>query len=456
MAVGSALLWLLFMYATDRLMHVPATVRVINFIALLGIPLFVLYRHLLRPLRELPDRAGLAILIERFNPGSENLLVSSVQLAHQADSSPHGRRIQRIVEQAEERSAQFSAASAIDSRLPVRRALGALSVLLLSGLFAGAQPQMAQIFLKRMLGASEPWPQMTRLSVEIPSLGDRIQVTADETEIQVRASRGSDIPVLVRAEGEIPETVTLHFSGGQRIDLASGGTRLFRSLLRSVQEDKSLHVTGGDDRDGLPRITIQVLQPPEVTNLAWQISPPPYSGLPGRISTESSLEVLQGSELIVHIVPDPVDATGKVRILPDDVALDLVAGTFPEDTVDGPRASLTTGLTADLSMRVSFELEDNTGLPNPNPGLYAVTVLEDRRPELRLASPSRSDLRLVPGATLPIRIRLEDDFGVAAVNWEIRSQASPDEPLARGSLQAALHVTPESQLTGRFRHVVRD
>ncbi len=103
----------------------------------------------------------------------------------------------------------------------------------------------------------------------------------------------------------------------------------FRTLLRSVQEDLRFHVTGGDDRDGLPQVVLHVLQPPDVAGVAWEIEPPAYSGLPSSLVHDPDIEVLQGSRVRVHILPDPPQATGFARLLPEDRELPLERHLFP-------------------------------------------------------------------------------------------------------------------------------
>jgi hypothetical protein len=89
---------------------------------------------------------------------------------------------------------------------------------------------------------------------------------------------------------------------------------------------------------------------------------------------------------------------------------------------------------AQLSLRVSFDLLDGSGLPNPDPGLHALSVIEDRRPEVFLLAPSRAEVDVVAGGAVPLHVRLEDDFAIADVRWDLRSATDPDQTLSEGSL----------------------
>ena len=63
LAAGAA--WLLFMYAADRLLRLPAPVRILHLAVLAGGTLYLLRRSLFQHVRALPGRPELAMLAER-------------------------------------------------------------------------------------------------------------------------------------------------------------------------------------------------------------------------------------------------------------------------------------------------------------------------------------------------------------------------------------------------------
>ena len=70
-AVAGAALWLLFMYGADRLLQLPAPIRLIHLALLAAGTAWLLARTLLRHRRAVPDRAGLALLAQRALPANE-------------------------------------------------------------------------------------------------------------------------------------------------------------------------------------------------------------------------------------------------------------------------------------------------------------------------------------------------------------------------------------------------
>ena len=428
--------WLLFAFLADWGLHVPAPVRIFHALVLIGLPAWFVWRGLLRPLQRVPDDAGLAVLIERAKPGTHELFVSAAQLQRSGNGDP--ALIERVLAEAEERARECELGGVLDERRPSRRIQGGFAcAAAVAALFVLA-PNHARIFFARMFGGSTPWPQRTYLTVEVPlhgraGLEGHERVDVGEQEIVVRVARGSDVPVLVTAEGEIPDEVTLTFDTGEEVVLASGGGPYFRQTLRSCQEDLGFRVTGGDDTDGEPHVRVLVLQPPDVAGLAVRVTPPAYSDLPEETVYDRDVEVLAGSRIEVHVLPDPPTATGQVRVLPEDRVLPLETAPFPVTDGDDPRTGLAFSLTAERSLRYRFELVDDTGLSNPDPGLFAVRVVEDRAPELTVLAPGRGDVETVVGGALPLGVRAEDDFGLASLTWTVSSTAE-NETLLSGEL----------------------
>ena len=92
-------------------------------------------------------------------------------------------------------------------------------------------------------------------------------------------------------------------------------------------------------------------------------------------------------------------------------------------------------LVARSTLRYQFELKDSSGLPNPDPGLFAIHVIEDRAPEVSVLSPGRGDVDTILGGALSLRVRAEDDFGLGAMRWSVNDGSAPDAVTAGGPLE---------------------
>ncbi len=451
--VGIVAAWLVFSYLADWGLRVPKFGRIFNGLILLGLFSAFLWRDLIRPLRRIPGRAGLAILFERSHPELRELLVSAVQFqgANRTEAG-NPALIEHVLRDANERAGGLSVKGILDERPGrVRLVLGTGAALVVA-LFAFANPTHTEIFLNRMVGGSMLWPQRTHLTLEVPALDAIARVIDTEELLALRIARGTDVPIVIRAAGEVPDDVRLHFEGGRDLLLTRSGKNVFRTLLRSCQDDVALYATGGDDEDGLPRIEVEVLQPPDVGGIAVAVQPPAYSGLPNEVLFDRDVDVLAGSQLRVHVLPLPSDATGSVRLLPTDVAVPLASLPFPARAGDAnedasaadPGAGLYFDHTAVSSIGFRVELTDDSGLTNPDPGLFRIQVVEDRAPTIDMIAPSRSEFEIVLGGAIPLRARVSDDFGVEQFAWraEITSLDNDRVEVASGTCALNAIVDP--------------
>ena len=435
-----AALWCVWTFIADWGLSVPRPMRIVHALLLVGLPVWFAWRSLLRPLRHVPDRAGLAVLLERAQTQKDELLVSAAQLQACPDGDPV--LVQRVLAEAESRARSVETDAVIDKSGPRLRLFGGfISVGALLAVFA-SQGELTGIFLNHLLGGTQAWPRQTTLLVELPLPGgdDALRtvpgaIEGQPAEIIARVARGSDVRVVVTAEGKLPDRVTLHFEGGEELMLTPAGGATFRQVIRSCQDDLSFWVTGGDDNDREPMVRIEVLQPPDVAGLAVAVQPPAYSGLEPSLEFDRDVEVLAGSELLVHVLPDPPGATGHVLLLPEDRQIPLEPAPFPTADGSATRPGLAFRLNPDRSLRFRVELTDEEGLENPDPGLFSIAVVEDRAPDLVVLGPGRGDVETVVGGTLALRVRAEDDFGLGALSWSARPYLAEDAVGVGGELE---------------------
>lgn len=434
--------WLVFAFLADWVLHVPRAVRWMHLVVLVALPIVIAVRSLVRPWRRRPGRSGLAVLLERQHPRLKQLFVSAVQFQTrpQADPSADPELVHAVLAGAEREAAGLGPEGVLEARTAQRRLAGGLLFAAAIGAAGVVFPAYAGIFLDRLVGGTAAWPQRTQLRVSIPvatssdvsSPGAHLAVSTTEDLIEVIVARGNDVPVLVLAEGRVPDEVVLTFDGGGKLAIASSGDGRFRTVLRSCQDDTGFRVTGGDDRDGEPYVRVIVLDPPDVAGLAVAVEPPSYTGLEPELRFDRDVEVLAGSSLTVVVRPDPPEAFGRVRILPEDRLIELEAMAFPADPAaadaeDGAGPGLGFRIAPTESLRYRFELLDESGLENPDPGLFAIHVLADRRPEVELLAPARGEVDVVLGGMLRIVARASDDYGIARLAWRATPSTASEE-----------------------------
>lgn len=445
--------WLAFAFLADYALRVPHGVLLFHAFITLAVPAFCAWRFLLRPLARRPDLAQTAVLFERARPGSDDLFVSAVQLQQQSRPDGAPALVDDVFARAESVSASLEIAGVLDER-PARwrAALGSSCVLCLAAL-ALSFPALARTFLQRMFDPSVRWPQRTHLTLNIPLPAEKAAVEVRDGVTFVRVARGSDVPVLVRAQGSPPDVVQLQVSSSDPLALSASSDGTYRTVLRALQQNVELKATGGDDDGQLARASIEVLSPPDLAGLAMQIEPPAYTNREPRVEFDRDVEVLAGSKLTIVIRTEPADARAHARILPADTVQELTAMPFPSrDAKAAPLAGRGFELLARESLRLRFQLEDKNGLTNPDPGLFAVRVVADEKPQVSIYAPSRIEFETLVGGWIPLRARASDDFGIAAMAWSSRSGNDAELPVAR---QFEWHVlTPEEREGDETRSVV--
>ena len=152
-----AALWCLWTFVADWGLSVPRVVRLAHALLLVGLPIWFVWRALLRPLKNLPDRAGLAVLLERAQDQKDELLVSAAQLQERPDGDPS--LVRRVLAQAEERAQSLNTAPVIDRRGPRLRLAGGIASVGALAVLALTQGELFGIFVNHLVGGSSPWPR---------------------------------------------------------------------------------------------------------------------------------------------------------------------------------------------------------------------------------------------------------------------------------------------------------
>lgn len=412
------LAWLVFAYFADWGLRVPRILRLLHGVVAVGLLGFALWRFVLQPLSKLPGRTGLALLLERSHGKAGELFVSAVEFA---DGTSNGdpALVQRVIQEAEARASELNPRSVINDARPNWLAAGGVVALLAVGAWSMSFSELASTFAQRLIGSDLPWPQRTTLVIRIPNLGDGASVQRDGGRITVRIARGLDLPVLIEAQGVIPASIKLHVEGDHDLVLSTHSGGVFRTLLPSLQTDQRFYATGGDDNDERPEVLVHVLEPPEVLQIALEVTPPAYSGLAvERFFDVDELEVLRGSQVSVWIRTTP-NATAVITQLPDDQPIAFATAAWPEE-LESPTDALQFELTLDESLGFRVDLNDGEGLTSPDPPLIRLSAVDDHAPEITVLSPATSEIVIVAGGALPLRVRAEDDFHVEQLTVVVR------------------------------------
>lgn len=405
-AVSKLCVLLAALYLLDRAFAPPTAARMVLVVGAAAWWLWQVRSDLLLPLARRPARQDLAALWERQVPGLQDRLLTAVELQGREDRGSVAM-LEQVTAQAEEAAADLQAERVVPTGR-ARRSMGlatlGMAVLLV---FTSLLPGETLVFLQRLSGAEVAWPSDTRLRLLPAYVEGSPEATLPqpigEERYRLSVARGSVVSLRVQAEGVVPEHVLATGLGEPRkLHMIDRGIFVLR--LPPLHEDLTLRFRGGDDRDGLPSIELVAGDAPRV--LEWQVAmaPPAYSGLPEESGPLHELRALRNSEVTLSFRTDRPTKRAEV------VALDGKR-TALEANAEGLYLHR---FTVAGSGEAAVTLLGEDGFRQQRAAVLRWDALTDRAPELAFEWP-RGRWRTIPGATVPVLVHAQDDYGLAAV-----------------------------------------
>jgi len=360
---------------------------------------WILWRRILSPLRVRVGLPEAASLIERRFPELSSLLLSAARFSlgdiGSADTNSPSL-VASVVSSAGPRVQSLDFNTVLDPRRARRAALAAAGALILTLIAALAMPGITRLwFARNVLLKDVDWPRQTHLVVDLPH-GELV------------GARGDDLTVQASAEGVQPREVEIIFTtaSGQRgretlVTVGSEGAYRYRYTFKNAQENFVFHLEGGDDET--QDYSARLIERPRVESSQLRIVPPVYTRLEAFTlgDGERAAQVLPGSEVTFTITTNkPVaQATlmaGSKTIAPAVAMSDRQVATIsPTET-----------------QTYHFALVDEFGLEDKQPVRFAVRVIKDEAPRVRMKLPGVGEM-VTPEAILPIELEFADTYGLA-------------------------------------------
>ena len=357
-----------------------------------------------------PSRAAAARRVQAVEPGMRTDVESSLALGARAPGAAEpafsGELVGALVGSTAERLSGLPASRFVPWRgvragaLLLAAALLPLGALALTGGVPGAA-------LRALVDPRAYWP-LGRLSFTVEP-GD------------VRIARGSDLVVRVRTGGARPGAVLVGYEG------ATGeGAAAMERGPDGVWSWRFVAVTGDFRYRALARGAasgwhqVRAADAPAAGNFEVTYTYPAYSGLgTRRVAGSGELEALRGTTAEIAFA-STVELAKAV----------LVAGTnrVAVQPAGGLRYRVALYLGGEDSYRL--ELEDAQGLGNGGGPAYAIRLLPDAAPTVEVSEPA-GEVESDPRATVLVRYRAADDFGLSRLALVARSAAGERrQPLA--------------------------
>jgi hypothetical protein len=409
----SVALWALAIaFLLDFWMRMGRLERGILLLAVLAVGLWTLARHLLPALRVREGDVALALLVER-QQGLSSDLVGALQFAD-AGRAQYGSDVLReaVVDCTAEASASLDFLEGFSRERLLRRAATLAVTAVVVILPAVAFPRHAAVFLKRLfLLAGTHYP--TRTIIE------RIESPAGGT-----AAYGQPVVFKVRAAGEIPpagrvELQALASDLTTAIELTPepNDPNLFVGRLHRVLDDLSYTVYLGDAYTE-PR-ELRLIPLPLVT-VSLDVTPPAYAAAKFRRDSEGGRQAVapEGSRVALRVSADKALASGSVTVGKVSYPLTPKAGQLVLD----PSGTVFEKVVEPMRFKVQVVDVDGLSLERPISGTVQVTP--DRPPRIAAAAKYR---HVLPTATPRVLYRAVDDYGISRIVLH-RTVSHADDP----------------------------
>ncbi len=444
---------------------VPLTwnVRVVALVLAGIVVALIAWRELVRPLLIPFDDLRLALLIERRWPHLNDRLSSTIEFlkargAADAHDGRYGSEALRdlTITQAMNEIQGLDFQSILDPR-PMRLAATmagwAAAVLLLESFIA---PEFQSIAARRFLLDEVAWPKRTELEIaEAPTKLAR----GMPFELTAQAGVGRELPVVpprawfevlshvapplklfdgaLRGRPPGSARIIYRFEDGETINSAlrpeDRGT--FHGRLDAVNQSFRFYVAAGDDTTEW--VNVAVVPPPSLDAVEVQVVPPAYTrpfasdeereaAVETLASDQTQIRALQGSVIRFNGRANKPLSSASLMIHeePTDIPVSI------ED--NGER--LLASVDAQGAGSYWFSLRDRDGFSNPEATRYELRTIVDTPPLALIVEP-QFDVSVPVSATVPLRIRAEDDFGLQLVRL-LYTVTKPD------SAEAEDHVVP--------------
>lgn len=407
---------------------------------LLGLDVWLV---LIKPLRSSLTDHTLAVILEKYFPVFNDLLLTVVEPARdesQTEGGAHEQMLRQTMAELSELAPQVRVESVFRFKPLIRSfvlaGIAVFSVILLGWL----QPSWLAAWASRILAFSnEGWPRTFVIQLDDFETGT------------IRVARGSDVSLTAHVGLTNPQAELSTFSRLRTVYLdykEDGDWRHSGAMVResefpiSAQDSQTVDYTytfhglvnsvsfdirAWDSR--LRRQRIEVVDSPTVANLGIELTYPPYLGTPKRFLPVSGvMAVPEGTIVTASAVTNkPIESVRVCQIV-DDQTVELGTTTPAKARIDD----------TDLFSRfvwtfeplrddriVEFHLHDLDNLYSKSGTKLVLNLLEDAVPDLSVRLQGIGTA-VTANARIPAAGKITDDYGIAQVDfvYQIRKKAA--------------------------------
>ncbi len=410
--------------------HLGAGLRVATLLLYLAALAATLWFTLIGPIRgRWTDREVLSY-VDSVLPRGQGMLLDLHELTEtpqriQETDSPVGRSlVESAVRQLSGLVARVRLADTLYRRRLGAWLFGAAVAVMALAIFGLALPNYLRAGVTRLFNpfSEARWPHVTALEGLCVQIGEET-FPADRKDLAVPQLE----PMTVKAEvtGVIPRTATMHYriegrGDWDKVQLLVTESRQVRQVDGQEQTVTTYNVSHTFESVGEPirfyllandydtrEFNVGIIERPHLTRVVANYRFPRYAGIPDRTEETRQLKALEGTE--VEVVFESSMGLKSAELVQDQT------GQVTRFDLDGGRTFRhTLPLVADTSYDIL--LHEEHGFKQARPERLDVQVIPDKPPTVELLSPGR-DLVQTNRASVPVSLRVSDDFGLSKVQF---------------------------------------
>ncbi len=455
----------------DWLMPLPDFVRIALLIGGVGVIAYLLYRHLVQPLRASLTLRDVALNVEHNHPDLEDRLVSAVQFGNRESTDPiESHMLQRLLEDTTERVKGIDFKATIDhSRTRKQVGIAAL-VVAACCVLALIFPTEIHTSLLRVL---VPWEKTD------PVLTTKLTVEPGNARIL----RGKSLPIHVTVTGKSADKVVLTYEDAHSLYISKNDSRNEMETdnadrlsspenpNRTARKDKKTSdgeskstqqqinmLQNLDDKRGFAyeifnidtdieyyvvangitseRYTVEVFEMPKVAEISVAYTYPDYTGLKPVVQTGTGdIQAVVGTQAELKLTTNKAIQTATFSLRRDvkerSFTERLIGTAEPVTTemVISGGNTLTTTIDVVENGTYTVQLLCIDGFNNEIPIEYAVKAIPDEVPEVVIKEPGR-DIKTTKLGEVEVIAEATDDYGISALKLMYRVGADELQELA--------------------------
>ncbi len=411
----------------DWLNPLPSYVRAVLLAGIVAATVYLLYKHLIKPVRATLTTRDVALNVEQNHPELEDRLVSAVQFGSRETVDPiEQHMLHRLVSDTTERIKGIDFKATIDhSRTRKFAALATLAIAFCC-LIAVLFPNETKTSLKRIF---IPWERTD------PILTTKIEVTPGNARILT----GKSLQIQANVTGKSAEKVVLNYHPKdavltedneeilQQINMVQNpdDKREFAYEIFNIDADMQYYVTANEKTS--EKFTVEVFEMPRIDEVSVAYTYPEYTNLNPIVQQGSGdIQAVVGSTAEIRMTANKVIQSAtfsftnpeSTEAVEENAEGGLVSSNISDmKIVDGNILSKTIDINESGKYNVTLLCID--GFNNEIPIEYTIKVMPDKVPEVVIKEPGR-DVKATKLEEVKIVAEVTDDYGISNFSLKYR------------------------------------